>query len=175
MKMEVFIISDKVRINEKIRGKEFRIISDSGEQLGIMTAQDALQLAEEQELDLVEISPNAEPPVCKIMNYGKFKYEQTRKLKEAKKNQKQVILKEVKVTARIDEHDLETKISHVEKFLEKDHKVKVTLTLFGRERMSSELGLGTLERIAEKFSDIADVDKKYRDKQKHIILSPKKK
>lgn len=173
--MEVFIISDKVRINEKIRGKEFRIISDDGEQLGIMTAQDALALAGEQELDLVEISPNAQPPVCKIMNYGKFKYEQTRKLKEAKKNQKQIVLKEVKISARIDSHDLETKISHIEKFLEKDNKVKVTLTLFGRERMNADLGIGTLEMICEKFAETADADKKYRDKQKHVILSPKKK
>lgn len=173
--MEVFIISDKVRINEKIRGKELRIISESGEQLGIMSSQEALALAEEQELDLVEISPNAEPPVCKIMNYGKFKYEQTRKMKEAKKNQKQVIIKEVKITARIDEHDLETKVSHIEKFLEKDNKVKVTLTLFGRERMNADLGIESLELIAEKFAEIADADKKYREKQKHIILTPKKK
>ncbi|MBP6063235.1 MAG: translation initiation factor IF-3 [Fusobacteriaceae bacterium] len=173
--MEVFIISDKVRINEKIRGKELRIISESGEQLGIMSSQEALALAEEQELDLVEISPNAEPPVCKIMNYGKFKYEQTRKMKEAKKNQKQVIIKEVKISARIDEHDLETKVSHIEKFLEKDNKVKVTLTLFGRERMNADLGIESLELIAEKFAEIADADKKYREKQKHIILTPKKK
>lgn len=173
--MEVFIISDKVRINEKIRGKELRIISETGEQLGIMSSQEALALAEEQELDLVEISPNAEPPVCKIMNYGKFKYEQTRKMKEAKKNQKQVIIKEVKISARIDEHDLETKVSHIEKFLEKDNKVKVTLTLFGRERMNADLGIESLEMIAEKFAEIADADKKYRDKQKHIILTPKKK
>lgn len=173
--MEVFIISDKVRINEKIRGKELRIISETGEQLGIMSSQEALALAEEQELDLVEISPNAEPPVCKIMNYGKFKYEQTRKMKEAKKNQKQVIIKEVKISARIDEHDLETKVSHIEKFLEKDNKVKVTLTLFGRERMNADLGIESLEMIAEKFAEIADADKKYREKQKHIILTPKKK
>ena len=171
----MFIISDKVRINEKIRGKEFRVISDSGEQLGIMSSVDALELAGSQDLDLVEISPSAVPPVCKIMNYGKFKYEQTRKMKEAKKNQKQVILKEVKVSARIDSHDLETKMGHVEKFLEKENKVKVTLTLFGRERMHAELGIGTLEMIADKFVEIADVEKKYREKQKHLILTPKKK
>lgn len=173
--LEVFIISDKVRINEKIRGREFRIISETGEQLGIMSAQDALKMAEEKELDLVEISPAATPPVCKIMNYGKFKYEQTRKLKEAKKNQKQVILKEVKVSARIDQHDLETKIGHIEKFLEKDNKVKVTLTLFGRERMQADLGLDTLDMIADKFAETAEAEKKYRDKQKHLILTPKKK
>lgn len=173
--MEVFIISDKVRINEKIKGRELRIISETGEQLGIMSSQEALALAAEKELDLVEISPAANPPVCKIMNYGKFKYEQTRKQKEAKKNQKQVILKEVKVSARIDQHDLETKMGHIEKFLEKDHKVKVTLTLFGRERMHADLGLDTLEMIADKFAEIAEADKKYKEKQKHLILTPKKK
>lgn len=171
----MFIISDKVRINEKIKGKEFRIVSEAGEQLGIMSAQEALALADEQELDLVEISPNAQPPVCKIMNYGKFKYEQTRKQKEAKKNQKQVVVKEVKISARIDEHDLETKINHIEKFLEKDNKVKVTLTLFGRERMNADLGIGTLDMICDRFAEISDADKKYKEKQKHVILSPKKK
>lgn len=171
----MFIISDKVRINEKIKGRELRIISETGEQLGIMSSQEALALAAEKELDLVEISPAAVPPVCKIMNYGKFKYEQTRKQKEAKKNQKQVILKEVKVSARIDQHDLDTKIGHIEKFLEKDNKVKVTLTLFGRERMHADLGLDTLEMIADKFAEIAEADKKYKDKQKHLILTPKKK
>ncbi|MGL4392349.1 MAG: translation initiation factor IF-3 [Fusobacteriaceae bacterium] len=168
------IISDKVRINEKIRGKEFRIISDEGDQLGIMSITEALALAEEKELDLVEISPAASPPVCKIMNYGKFKYEQTRKLKEAKKNQKQIVLKEVKVSARIDQHDLDTKLGQIGKFLEKDNKVKVTLTLFGREKANAGLGLETLDMVAEKFAELADADKKYREKQKHLILSPKK-
>ncbi|MEG0424336.1 MAG: translation initiation factor IF-3, partial [Cetobacterium sp.] len=102
------IISDKVRINEKIRGRELRIISETGEQLGIMSAMEALEIAVQKELDLVEISPNATPPVCKIMDYGKYKYEQTRKAKDAKKNQKQVIVKEVKFRARIDQHDMDT-------------------------------------------------------------------
>ncbi|WP_429190629.1 translation initiation factor IF-3 [Fusobacterium sp. PH5-44] len=167
-------ISDKVRINEKIRGKEFRIISSTGEQLGVMSSNEALELAMEQGYDLVEISATAKPPVCKIMDYGKFKYEQTRKAKEAKKNQKQVIVKEVKVTARIDAHDLETKIGHIEKFLSKENKVKVTLVLFGRERMHANLGIATLEMIAEKFQETTEVDKKYNEKQKYIMLSPKK-
>lgn len=168
------IISDKTRINEKIRGKEFRIISFDGEQLGIMNAEEALNLAMSQGYDLVEIAPSATPPVCKIMDYSKYKYEQTRKLKEAKKNQKQVIVKEIKVTARIDSHDLETKLNQVTKFLEKENKVKVTLVLFGREKMHASLGVTTLDEIAEKFSEIAEVEKKYADKQKHLILSPKK-
>ncbi len=139
-----------------------------------MSANEALELARQEDLDLVEISPTAKPPVCKIMDFGKYRYEQTRKAKEAKKNQKQVVIKEVKVTARIDTHDLETKMGQVEKFLAKENKVKVTLVLFGRERMHATLGIDTLNEIAEKFAEVADVDKKYNEKQKHIILTPKK-
>lgn len=139
-----------------------------------MSANEALELARQEDLDLVEISPTAKPPVCKIMDFGKYRYEQTRKAKEAKKNQKQVIIKEVKVTARIDTHDLETKMGQIEKFLAKENKVKVTLVLFGRERMHAMLGIDTLNEIAEKFAEVADADKKYNEKQKHIILTPKK-
>ena len=139
-----------------------------------MSANEALELARQEDLDLVEISPTAKPPVCKIMDFGKYRYEQTRKAKEAKKNQKQVVIKEVKVTARIDTHDLETKMGQIEKFLSKENKVKVTLVLFGRERMHATLGIDTLNEVAEKFAEIADVDKKYNEKQKHIILTPKK-
>lgn len=172
--MEVLTITDKIRINEKIKGKEFRIISSSREQLGVMSANAALELARQEGLDLVEIAATAKPPVCKIMDFGKYRYEQTRKAKEAKKNQKQTVVKEVKVTARIDSHDLETKMSQIKKFLEKENKVKVTLVLFGREKMHATLGVDTLDEIAEKFAEIAEADKKYNDKQKHIILSPKK-
>ena len=139
-----------------------------------MSANEALELARQEDLDLVEISPTAKPPVCKIMDFGKYRYEQTRKAKEAKKNQKQVVIKEVKVTARIDPHDLETKMGQIEKFLSKENKVKVTLVLFGRERMHATLGIDTLNEIAEKFAEVADADKKYNEKQKHIILTPKK-
>ena len=168
------IISDKVRINEKIRGRELRIISETGEQLGIMSAAEALEIAVQKELDLVEISPNAAPPVCKIMDYGKYKYEQTRKAKDAKKNQKQVVVKEVKFIARIDQHDMDTKISQVKKFLEKDNKVKITLVQYGRERMYADQGIEMLDQISDRFVEVADVDKKYNDKQKYLILSPKK-
>lgn len=139
-----------------------------------MSANEALELARQEDLDLVEISSTAKPPVCKIMDFGKYRYEQTRKAKEAKKNQKQVVIKEVKVTARIDTHDLETKMGQIEKFLSKENKVKVTLVLFGRERMHATLGIDTLNEIAEKFAEVADADKKYNEKQKHIILTPKK-
>ena len=129
-----------------------------------MSANEALELARQEDLDLVEISPTAKPPVCKIMDFGKYRYEQTRKAKEAKKNQKQVVIKEVKVTARIDTHDLETKMGQIEKFLSKENKVKVTLVLFGRERMHATLGIDTLNEIAEKFAEVADADKKYNEK-----------
>lgn len=172
--MEVLNISDKIRINEKIKGREFRIISSTGEQLGVMSANEALELARQEDLDLVEIAATAKPPVCKIMDFGKYRYEQTRKAKEAKKNQKQVVVKEVKVTARIDTHDLETKVGQIEKFLAKENKVKVTLVLFGREKMYATLGVDTLDEIAEKFAETAEVDKKYNEKQKYILLTPKK-
>lgn len=167
-------ITDKIRVNEKIKAREVRVIGEDGEQLGVMLLTEALEIAGNQDLDLVEIAATAKPPVCKIMNYGKYRYEQERKAKEAKKNQKLTIIKEVKVTARIDDHDLETKTNQIQKFLEKDNKVKVTLVLFGRERMHANLGIGTLDQIAEKFAETADVDKKYADKQKHMILTPKK-
>ncbi|NME35713.1 translation initiation factor IF-3 [Fusobacterium sp. FSA-380-WT-3A] len=167
-------ISDKIRINEKIKGKEFRIISNSGEQMGIMTAAEALDAARRENLDLVEISPNANPPVCKIMDFGKYKYEQTRKAKDAKKKQKQIVVKEVKLRTRIDTHDLETKINSIKKFLEKDNKVKVTLVQFGRERSYEEMGIELLDDVASKFEGFAEVEKRYKDAQKYLMLSLKK-
>lgn len=167
-------ISDKTRINEKVRAREVRVISATAEQLGVMSSREAYFMAKDANLDLVEVSPNAKPPVCKIMDYGKYKYEQQRKAKEAKKNQKQVVLKEVKFKARIDKHDFETKISKIEKFLEKENKVKVSLMLFGRERMHAELGVKILEEVAARFTEKADVDKKYGEKQKHLMFTPKK-
>ena len=151
-----------------------RVISSTGEQMGIMTVAAALEVAKKENLDLVEISPNAAPPVCKVMDYGKFKYEQTRKAKDAKKNQKLVVVKEVKVRTRIDTHDLETKINNVKKFLEKDNKVKVTLVQFGRERSYESMGIQLLESIAEQFVETADIEKRFRDAQKHLLLTLKK-
>ena len=167
-------ISDKIRINEKIKGKEFRIISNSGEQLGIMTANEALDMARRENLDLVEISPNAAPPVCKIMDFGKYKYEQTRKAKDAKKKQKQIVVKEVKLRTRIDTHDLETKINSIKKFLEKDNKVKVTLVQFGREKSYQDMGIELLDQVAGQLEDVAEVEKRYKESQKYLMLSAKK-
>lgn len=142
--------------------------------MGIMQVTEALDEARKLNLDLVEISPSAKPPVCKIMDYGKYRYEQTRKAKDAKKKQKMVVVKEVKVRTRIDKHDLETKMKNIQKFLDKENKVKVTLVQFGRERSYENLGIALLEQIAEKFQECADIEKRYREAQKHLLLTLKK-
>ncbi|MDN5304509.1 MAG: translation initiation factor [Fusobacteriaceae bacterium] len=150
------------------------VIGDDGEQLGVMSLSAALDLAAEKKLDLVEVAPNANPIVCKIMDYGKFKYDKEKKAKEAKKNQKVVVVKEIKFKSRIDKHDFDTKVAKISKFLEKEYKVKVSLMLFGRERMHSEIGINLLEQVAEIFADKAIIDKKYNEAQKFLMLSPKK-
>lgn len=155
--------------------KEVRVIGADGEQLGIMPTRQALDLAGEKKLDLVEVAANAQPPVCRIMDYGKFKYDKEKKAKEAKKKQKVVVVKEVKFKPRIDTHDMETKIGKIEKFLEKEYKIKVSLMLFGRERMHTDLGIKLLDKIAAQFSEDAIVDKKYNEAQKFLMISPLKK
>ena len=163
-------------MNERIRAREIRVIGDDGEQFGILTVNEALALAAEKSLDLVEISPNATPPVCKIMDYGKFKYEKTKKEKENKKKQKNVVIKEIRIKPHIDEHDKETKISQIEKFIAKEYKVKVSLRLSGREKMHAESAIKVLDEFASHFEEIATVEKKYGKEQiqKFILLSPKK-
>lgn len=158
-----------------IREREVRVISDEGEQLGILSTREALKIAEEKNLDLVEVAANASPVVCKIMDFGKFKYEKTKKEKEAKKKQKVIVLKEIKVKPRIDSHDMETKINHIRSFLKKDFKIKVSLMLFGRERMHAELGIKILDQIAEVFKEDNIIEKKYAEGQKFLIISPKSK
>lgn len=158
-----------------IREREVRVISDEGEQLGILSTREALKIAEEKNLDLVEVAANASPVVCKIMDFGKFKYEKTKKEKEAKKKQKVIVLKEIKVKPRIDSHDMETKINHIHSFLGKDFKIKVSLMLFGRERMHAELGIKILDQIAEVFKEDNIIEKKYAEGQKFLIISPKSK
>ena len=146
-------------INEQIRDKEVRVIGEDGEQLGIMSARDALKLAEEAELDLIKIAPTAKPPVCKIADYGKFKYEQLRKEKEAKKKQKVIEIKEIRLSPNIDTNDLNTKINAARKFLTKGDKVKVTLRFRGREMAHMNNSKHILDDFAESLSDIAVVDK----------------
>lgn len=168
--------SDEPRMNEKIRAREIRVIGEDGEQFGILTVSEALALAAEKNLDLVEISPNATPPVCKIMDYGKFKYEKTKKEKENKKKQKNVVIKEIRIKPHIDEHDKETKISQIKKFIEKEYKVKISLRLSGREKLHAESAVKILDDFANSFEETAIVEKKYGKEQiqKFVMLSPKK-
>ncbi len=146
-------------INEQIRDKEVRVIGADGEQLGIMSPKDAMKLAEEAGLDLVKIAPTAKPPVCKIVDYGKYRYEMARKEKEAKKKQKTVEIKEIRLSPNIDTNDLNTKINAARKFLEKGNKVKVTLRFRGREMAHMNASKHILDDFAESLSDIATVDK----------------
>ena len=168
--------SDEPRMNEKIRAREIRVVGEDGEQFGILSVNEALALAAEKNLDLVEISPNATPPVCKIMDYGKFKYEKTKKEKENKKKQKNVVIKEIRIKPHIDEHDKETKISQIKKFIEKEYKVKISLRLSGREKLHAESAVKILDSFADSFEETAIVEKKYGKEQvqKFVMLSPKK-
>ena len=156
--MEGKIISE-LFINEQIRDKEVRVIGTDGEQLGIMSAKEALKLAEEAGVDLVKIAPTAKPPVCKIVDYGKYKYELTRKEKEAKKKQKVIETKEIRLSPNIDTNDLNTKINAARKFISKGDKVKVTLRFRGREMAHMANSKHILDDFAETLSDVATVDK----------------
>ena len=146
-------------INEQIRDKEVRLIGEDGEQLGIVSSRDALKMAEEAGLDLVKIAPTAKPPVCKIVDYGKYKYEQVRKEKEAKKKQKVIDIKEIRLSPNIDTNDLNTKIASARKFIEKGNKVKVTLRFRGREMAHVQSSRHILDEFAKALEDIALVDK----------------
>jgi translation initiation factor IF-3 len=163
-------------MNERIRAREVRVIGAEGEQIGILTPFDALKLAREKNLDLVEISPTAQPPVCRIMDYGKFLYQNEKREREAKKKQKTITVKEVKFRINVDDHDYETKKNHVLRFLDEGDKVKATIFFRGREMTRQSLGRGILERL------IKDVEHKglveFRPRQEgntlHLILAPKK-
>lgn len=146
-------------INEQIRDKEVRLVGEDGEQLGVMSARDAQKMAEEAGLDLVKIAPTAKPPVCKIVDYGKFKYEQARKDKEAKKKQKTIEIKEIRMSPNIDTNDLNTKMNAARKFLQKGDKVKVTLRFRGREMAHMYASKHILDEFAEALSEIAVIEK----------------
>lgn len=157
-------------INEQIRDKEVRLVGENGEQLGIMSAKDAFKIAKDAELDLVKIAPTAKPPVCKIIDYGKFKYEMIRKDKEAKKKQKVVEVKEVRLSPNIDTNDLNTKMAAARKFLEKGNKVKVTLRFRGREMAHMYKSKYILDDFAENLSDIAVVDKPSKVEGRSMVM-----
>lgn len=151
--------NNQFAVNEQIRDKEVRVIGAHGEMLGVMTIQDAMRAAAEAELDLVRVSPNANPPVCKIIDFGKFRYEQSRKEKDAKKKQKMVEIKEIRLTPNIDSNDLNTKVGQARKFLQRGDRVKVTLRFRGREMAHMNASLHILTDFANALVDCAIVDK----------------
>ena len=157
-------------INEQIRDKEVRVIGEDGEQLGIMSAKDAMKLAREAELDLVKIAPTAKPPVCKIVDYGKYRYEQMRKEKEAKKKQKTIDIKEVRFSPNIDTNDLNTKINQARKFLSKGDKVKVSIRCPGRELAHTEIGIDILNNFAAQLEDVAVVEKPAKVEGRSMVM-----
>lgn len=157
-------------INEQIRDKEIRLIGESGEQLGIMSSREALKLAEEAGLDLVKIAPTAKPPVCKIMDYGKYRYELARKEKDAKRKQKVIEVKEIRMSPNIDTNDLNTKVGAARKFLEKGNRVKVTLRFRGREMAHMSTSKHILDDFAQMLSDIAVVEKMPKVEGRSMIM-----
>lgn len=166
----------ELMINGQIRDKEVRVISESGEQLGIMSSREAMKLAQEAELDLVKIAPKAQPPVCKIIDYGKYRYEAARKEKEAKKKQKTVEIKEVRLSPNIDTNDLNTKVNNAKKFISKGNKVKVTLRFRGREMAHVQQSKHILDDFAESLADVASVEKapKLEGRNMSMVLTEKR-
>lgn len=164
-----------MRINEEIRAREVRVVADEGEQLGIMSGRDALNLALERHMDLVEIAPNAKPPVCRIMDYGKYRYEQQKREKEARKKQKTFDIKEVKLRPGIEDHDFDVKFKNAVRFLEDGDKVKVTIMFRGRELSHPELGEVLLTKMAKQLEDLAVIERaaKLEGKNMIMIVAPK--
>ncbi|WP_238906580.1 MULTISPECIES: translation initiation factor IF-3 [Clostridium] len=169
-------INKNFAVNEEIRDREIRVIADDGEQLGVIATKEALRIAEEKELDLVMISPGAKPPVCKIMDYGKYIYEQSKKDKEAKKKQKVINLKEIRVSPKIEEHDVLIKSNNARKFLEEGDKVKITVRFRGREAEYSHVGRKILDNFYSRLEDLCVIEKaaKLEGRNMIMILAPKK-
>jgi translation initiation factor IF-3 len=166
---------DRVRINERIRVREIRVIDDTGSQLGIMPPPQALALARSKGLDLVEISPTAVPPVCRIMDFGQYQYEQQKRARAAKKHQKVIEVKEIKFRPRVDEHDYQFKKKHIERFLSEGDKVKATIFFRGRENAHPEIGRRILERLIADLSDVGviEAEPQKEGNQLHTILAPR--
>ncbi len=164
---------DRTRTNERIRVREIRVIDDSGEQLGIMAPPQALAIARQKGLDLVEISPTAQPPVCKIMDFGKYQYQEQKRAREARKHQKVIEVKEIKFRPKVDEHDYQFKKKHIERFIEEGDKVKATIFFRGREVAHPEIGRRILQRLVEELGDLIVVESSPRmeGNTMHTILS----
>ena len=174
--MEVLPISkQELQINEQIRDKELRVIDSDGTQLGIMSLRQAMEIAEKKNLDLVKIAPQANPPVCKIIDYGKFRFEQAKREKEARKNQRVVEIKEDRLSLNIDTHDFETKKNHALRFISEGNKVKASIRFRGREMGHPELGLEIMRRFADAMSEVANVEKpaKLEGRTMLMFLAPK--
>ncbi|HLQ70349.1 MAG TPA: translation initiation factor IF-3 [Bacillota bacterium] len=159
-----------MNVNEKIRSREVRLIDANGDQLGVKSRQEALEIARKRELDLVLVAPNAKPPVCRVMNYGKYRYEQQKKEKEARKKQKVINVKEVRFTPGIGEHDFNTKLRNARKFLTKGDKVKASVRFRGRAITHKDLGREVLERMAEEVKDVATVESKARMEGRNMFM-----
>ena len=166
---------DRTNINKNIRAKEVRVIDPDGEQLGVVPTYKALAIAGDHGLDLVEVSPNANPPVCEIMDYGRYKYEQTKKQQEAKKKQSTFQVKEIKIRPKTGEHDLNTKLNHIRRFIDKKDKVKVTVIFRGREITLSNRGRELLLLLAERAEEFASVEQspKFEGRSMTMVLAPK--
>jgi translation initiation factor IF-3 len=163
-------ISTELRINDRIRVSEVRLVGPNGETVGIVPTDQALKLAQEADLDLVEVAPTARPPVCKLMDYGKFKYENAQKAREARRNQTNVVIKEMKLRPKIDQHDYETKKGHVVRFLRAGDKVKITIMFRGREQHRPELGFRLLQRLAEDVTELGFVESAPKQDGRNMIM-----
>jgi translation initiation factor IF-3 len=161
---------DTTRINERIRVPEVRLIDDEGKQIGVLKTADALAFAQERELDLVEVAPEARPPVCRVLDYSKYKYEQAQKLKQARKHQQQITIREIKFRPKIAEHDYDTKKHHVERFLRHKDKVKVTIMFRGREVTHPERGTAILDRLAEELSELGVVEQRPMQEGRNMTM-----
>ena len=158
-----------------IRVQEVRVIGQEGDQLGVILTSDALQMAEDQGLDLVEVAPNEKPPVCRIMDYGKYKYQQSKRLQQAKKKQKVILVKEIKLRPKTEEHDYNFKSQHVRRFLQDGHKAKVTIVFRGREMAHTELGRRILDRMAGELEDVSTIEQTPKQEGRNLamVLSPR--
>ncbi len=171
------IVEKRTRINRRIRVPEVRLIDEDGTQVGVVATGQALALAEEKGLDLVEVAPTAVPPVCRVMDYGKFLYEQRKRQRESRKGQTASVVKEIKISAKIEDHDINFKVNHITKFLQQKHRVKVTVVFRGREISHSELGRKVLDDIVKTLDGVAAVESepKLEGKMMWMLLAPAKK
>ena len=168
--MEVFTIASDHQINEQIRDRSVRVVAEDGEQLGVMSSREAMDIADEKGLDLVKVSPNAKPPVCKVMDYGKFRFEQSKKMKEAKKNQKIITLKEMRLSATIDTHDIEVKAKIVNKFLKAGDKVKISIRFKGRQMAHTEKGLQVMNEFFAMVEENAVIEKRAKLEGRNMFM-----